>query len=177
MEAVAAEGLLGKLGVDVRLLIAQGVNFIIVLLVLSRFVFRPLLTTMRKRSERIAQGLSDADRIDREKEAFAAWNRKQKQEARKEAATILMKAEEEARHRRDALLRAAEAEAEAMHDRATEEAERLRREALESAQRDVGSLVVAVAERVLDHKLPATEREAFMEDAVDAARKHTRGTV
>lgn len=176
MEAVATEGLLGKLGVDVRLLVAQGVNFLIVLLVLSRFVFRPLLATMRKRSERIAQGLRDADRVDREKEAFAAWKRKQEQEARRETAAILTKAEEGARHRRDTLTRAAETEAEAMHDRATEEAERLRREALESAQRDVGALVVDVAERVLERRLPSAEREAFIEDAVDAARKHAGGS-
>ncbi len=176
MEAVVTEGLLGKLGVDVRLLVAQGVNFLVVLLVLSRFVFRPLLATMRERSGRIAQGLNDADRIDREKEAFAVWKQEQKQETRKHAAAVLTKAEAEARHRRDTLIRAAEAEAEAMHDRGTEEAERLRREALKSAQRDVGALVVDVSERVLDRRLPSAEREAFMEDAVDTARKHARGS-
>lgn len=171
MEAVATEGLLGKLGIDVRLLVAQGVNFLIVLLVLSRFVFRPLLATMRKRSARIAQGLSEADRIAQEKKAFVAWRHTEEREVRDKTAALLTKAEEEARHRRDTLIRTAEAEAEAMHDRATAEADRLRREALESARRDVGALVVDVAERVLDRRLPSAERRAFMEDAVDAARK------
>ena len=50
-------GVLGKLGVDWRLLIAQFVNFSGVALAVWRWVYRPLLKTMDERAAKIERGL------------------------------------------------------------------------------------------------------------------------
>lgn len=47
-------------GVDWKLLTAQLVNFIIVVLVLWFFALKPLTKTMQKRNDEISKGLSDA---------------------------------------------------------------------------------------------------------------------
>ena len=47
-------------GVDWKLLIAQLVNFIVVVLVLWFFALKPLTKTMEKRNDEISKGLADA---------------------------------------------------------------------------------------------------------------------
>src|ERR1051325_6896715 len=53
--------LLNKLGIDWRLLLAQAVNFGLVLVVLRFTVYKPLLNVLKKRREKIEKGLHDAE--------------------------------------------------------------------------------------------------------------------
>lgn len=162
MEELATGGFVGKFGLDLRLFFAQVVNILIVLLVLSRFVFRPLLKTMRERSQQIAQGLQDAETMKAQKEEVRRWEAEERQRIRRDVATMLARAETEARTRRDDLLRHAETEAQAMHDRAVTDAARLHEDALLQAQQDVGVLVIDVAERVLEKKMTNAEKSAYL---------------
>ena len=59
--------LLSKLGIDWKLLLAQVVNFGILLGVLTVFVYRPLLDLLDARRERIAKAMEDAGRIEGQK--------------------------------------------------------------------------------------------------------------
>src|SRR5688572_18416447 len=111
MEELATGGFVGKFGLDLRLLIAQLVNFAVVLFVLSRFVFRPLLATMQKRSERIAKGLEDADSAQKEKEVVKEWEARERKRIQEETRMLLTRAVTEARTRRDVLLQKAEEDA------------------------------------------------------------------
>ena len=58
--------LLDKLGVDISLLIAQVVNFAILLGILSYFVYRPLLNLLDTRRTRIQRAMDDAARIEQQ---------------------------------------------------------------------------------------------------------------
>ena len=55
------ESLFRELGINWMLLLSQGVNFFVVLIVLRAFVYKPLLEMMKTRRETIEQGLTDAD--------------------------------------------------------------------------------------------------------------------
>ncbi|MBI5140378.1 MAG: ATP synthase F0 subunit B [Candidatus Vogelbacteria bacterium] len=48
------------MGINGKLLLAQGINFFIVFIVLRVFVYRPLLQMMKARREKIEKGLLDA---------------------------------------------------------------------------------------------------------------------
>jgi F-type H+-transporting ATPase subunit b len=176
MEDLATGGFVGKFGLDLRLLLAQVLNFLVVLLVLSRFVFRPLLGIMRQRSERITEGLRRAEDLQEKQRAFAAWQGSERHRAKREAARLLSQSEEEAHQRREAVLRQAEGAAQEMHDRAVADAARLQDAALTHAQHDAGVLVVEVTERVLGKRLSQVEREDYLQDALQEVRKRARGS-
>lgn len=53
--------LLDQLGINWQLLLSQGVNFILLLIVLRIFVYKPLLTLLRERREKIEGGLMKAE--------------------------------------------------------------------------------------------------------------------
>ena len=57
-------GILGNLGLDPGLFIAQLVNFLVVLLVLWRFAYRPLLKLLSERTEKIEGGLKMAKEME-----------------------------------------------------------------------------------------------------------------
>ncbi|MFA5800107.1 MAG: hypothetical protein WC840_04070, partial [Candidatus Peribacteraceae bacterium] len=56
--------LLTKLGINWQLLLAQIVNFLIVLGVLGAFVYKPILNLLDARTERIRKAMEDAKRIE-----------------------------------------------------------------------------------------------------------------
>lgn len=176
MEELATGGFVGKFGLDLRLLIAQLVNFAVVLFVLSRFVFRPLLATMRKRSERIAKGLEEAETAHRAKDAVKKWEASERKRIQEEARTVLARAEAEARTRRNVLLQKAEEDAQAMHDRAAADATRMHEDALSRAKEDVGTLAVDVAERVLSKKLSPTDQSTYLQEALKEVEQVAKGS-
>lgn len=53
-------GLLAKLGINWKLLLSQVVNFLILLIILRSFVYKPLLLAIKKRNEKIKEGLDKA---------------------------------------------------------------------------------------------------------------------
>ena len=54
------EQILGTFGIDWRLLLINAVNFGIVLLVLWRFLYTPVMKMLEERRQRVAQGVEDA---------------------------------------------------------------------------------------------------------------------
>lgn len=54
------QGILGTFGIDGQLFLAQLFNFAIVIFVLSRWVFKPLIKTMDERRQKIEKGIRHA---------------------------------------------------------------------------------------------------------------------
>ncbi|HEY4414343.1 MAG TPA: F0F1 ATP synthase subunit B, partial [Verrucomicrobiae bacterium] len=52
-----------SLGIHWVKLIAQTINFSIVLFVLSKFAFRPIFAMLEQRRVKIAEGIANADKI------------------------------------------------------------------------------------------------------------------
>ena len=57
--------LFSQLGIDWHLLLSQAVNFLLLLAILRFVVYKPLLTLLHKRRERIEEGLTKADEADK----------------------------------------------------------------------------------------------------------------
>ena len=74
---------LAKIGVDWKLLLAQVVNFLVLLWVLRRFAYRPMLEFLEKRTKRIESGLRDAKLATQKLSEIEAKERGVLEEARK----------------------------------------------------------------------------------------------
>ena len=91
-------GLLGQLGINWKLFLSQAVNFFILLIVLRAFVYKPLLAIIKKRSEKIEEGLRKAQEADiRLKEVDVIGKQKIKS-AESEAMTIIKNTEDKAKN-------------------------------------------------------------------------------
>lgn len=169
------EGFAGRFGLDAWLLFAQVVNFLVVVFVLQRFVFRPLLRTLRERTATVQKGLEDAHAAAALRASTDEEKHRVTRAAREGAARSLRAAEDEANRVRDNILRATEEEAAAMHDRAEADTLTLKEDALRAVTGEAGDLVVDALERVLAKSLTTRERAEYREAALRelAAEKHS----
>lgn len=128
--------LFGQLGVDWKLLLSQGVNFAIVLAVLTIFVYRPLLELMNKRRERIAFGLEGAKEAERRLGEIDVLKEAKIEEAEKEAFVLVSAAETRARKRGDEIAKEAEEKAHTIIAEGKRVLEHTRQEAFETLSRE-----------------------------------------
>jgi F-type H+-transporting ATPase subunit b len=57
-----------KLGIDPKLLLAQLVNFTIIMLLLKKFLYKPILDMLEKRKKEIAEGVALTAKMREEEE-------------------------------------------------------------------------------------------------------------
>ena len=152
------------LGINLGMLIIQILAFIIVLLTLNAWVYKPMLNMMETRKQKIAQGLEDARvaaeaRADAQKEAD-----KIRTEAQTEAAKIVREATERAAVAGQDVKAAAEAEAAKARDAAMAEAEMERNRILGDLRSQVASLAIAAANKLVGETLDEKKQHALLDE-------------
>jgi len=142
--------LLSAFGINWSLLLAQAVNFAIVLVALWYFLYKPVNEMLTKRQEIIAKGVADAAQA---REIFARADSEAEvrvQAADTTAEKIVAAAREAATSEKTRLLKEAEERAAIIakdaEARAAESLERARRE----SESDIARLAVLAAEKVLE---------------------------
>ena len=91
--------LIGKLGLDWKLLLAQAVNFLLILVILRLTVYKPLVRILNERRRKIEQGLKDAEDAAKGLSEIEIKRKERLGEAEKESLAILAKTEGEAKRR------------------------------------------------------------------------------
>ena len=164
------EELVRHFGIDWKLLLAQAVNFGILLFILWKFAYRPILGVLKERREGIERGLALTREAEKRMAAIAVLQEERMEETRREALAIVSKAEETAVAHRDQILAAAEKKGEHLIREAkrviVEEKTKLR----EELRRETRELVrdgIAVALM----KMPPAPRDRELIDAAVAAMK------
>lgn len=136
-------------GVDTGLLIAQAVNFAIVLGALWYFLYKPVMTVLAERQELVAKSVTEAKQME---QLFAHADDEAESRVKaadSEAEKIVALAREAANAEKVRLLKEAEARAALVtkdaEARISESRERARRE----SERDIARLALFAAEKVL----------------------------
>lgn len=154
---------MAELGVLRPFLIFQIVNFLVVMYLLNKILYRPVLGLFERRRERIREGLAEAERVREEAAAERLRLEEQLNEERRASQTRLQEAvsrSEEAAKRR---LGEAETEAEAIIAKARLEAEQLRRQALAGLQNEVADLTVMAARKVIQAEVDSTRHRQLID--------------
>jgi len=155
---------LDKLGINLGYLIVQIFNFIVMYLVLKKWVFGPVLDMLEKRRQAIAQGLEDARvaaeaRANAEKEA-----EKIIAEAQAKAAQIVREASERAEAVAREIKAAAEAEAAKAREQAMAEVEHERNRMLSVLRSQVAALAIAAAQKLVGEALDEQRQHALIQE-------------
>src|SRR3989338_5782020 len=115
--------LVSQLGIDWKLLLAQGVNFLILLVVLTKFVYKPLMKMVEERRKRIEFG-KKADT-----QAVAIISEAEKN-AQKKAQEIATQADKKAQQTLKEIMLIAERKEKEQMNKVEEEAKKLVKEAI-----------------------------------------------
>jgi F-type H+-transporting ATPase subunit b len=164
--AAAAEGGGGGLIQLNATLLVQVVSFVILLAVLHRFVYRPLLATLEARSTVIREQLAEAQAAREAAQRQQAEFEQRLTAAQAEAQATRERALREAAETRERLTADARQEAARLVAEARAEIEQSVRRARQELRAEVGALAIEVAERVIQKSLRDEDHRRLVQEAL-----------
>lgn len=139
---------LAALGIDAPFLVAQIVNFLILLFLLRWLLYRPILSVLAKRRTTIEESLKHAETAKREIEQAQEKSAELLAQARTEAKAIVEEAKQSAETIGSEIQAKAQQDSEALVARTRTQLEQEKAAILTEAERELGSLVVRATEKV-----------------------------
>jgi F-type H+-transporting ATPase subunit b len=151
----------------IGLIFWQTVTFIVVLFLLSKFAWKPIMASLREREDSIESALRMADQAKLEMQALKADNEKLLQEARIERDRIMREATEAGNSIIEQAKARANEEGTRMIENAREAINNEKKAALTEVKNMAGTLSIDIAERILKHELrhPAAQ-QALVNDYI-----------
>jgi len=141
--------ILNLFGVDWRLMLAQLVNFVIVVVILWWFALKPLTATMKKRSDEISRGLTDAEAAAKKLKEVELEVKAKLQEGRVEADQILDNAKKQADLSRQENIAKTKEEVGNLIKKAKEQIQNEKDAMVTEAKGELAQVVVVALEKIL----------------------------
>lgn len=162
--------LLEKFGINFPVLIAQVVNFLIVLGVLYKFAYKPVLKMLHDRTKLIENGVKNAEKA---KVAVEEAEKKQERvlaEARVESQSILAKTREQAEAQREILMQQSKDEAARLIEKTKADLAAEHAQLLQNAKAEVADIVLAATEKLLKEKVTPEKDRAFVSKILEETK-------
>ena len=166
------EELIHKLGIDWKLLVAQIVNFVVLLLILKKFLYKPLINLMNKRREKIIDGLEKAKRGEEEFKKIGELKERELAKIQKEAEEIIKKAKEIGDKKQQEILKEAEEKTIKIIEEAKGRIEIEKEKMLKEVREDIANLVITATEKILEEKIDEKKEKDFINKVFEKLRKH-----
>lgn len=147
-------------------LLGQMIVFGIFIWFTMKYIWPPLMDAMRERQKRISDGLAAAERGARELEEATDKAEATLKEAREQAQEVLSNAQKQANENVERSRDEARAEGERLKQAARDEIDQAVAHAKEDLRREVGSLAVVGAERILKREIDAKAHNDIIDDLV-----------
>lgn len=163
--------ILGNLGIEPKLLAAQLINFALLLFVLHRFLYKPLLAVLAKRTETIEQSLKNAEAIEKRMKETAALQEEIMADARKKAQEMIDEATNIADQKRTLAVEKAKADVAGVIADAKAKINAEKRAMIAEAHEELGDLVTSAVAKVLELGLPKKIPAELITKVVEEAKK------
>ncbi|MGH2429364.1 MAG: F0F1 ATP synthase subunit B [Candidatus Limnocylindria bacterium] len=150
--------------VDLPKLAFQVINFLVLLYLANRFLFRRVLNLLDERNARISKGLEDAETAARDRELARAEREAAVSEARREAAEMIARANKIAEDTRNEILTEARTEAEKVSTRAREEIVAEKDRAMAELRAQVADLALEAAGKLVRSKMDGATQRRLVEE-------------
>ncbi|CAM4068086.1 ATP F0F1 synthase subunit B [Bacillus manliponensis] len=141
--------------------------FLILLMLLRKYAWGPLMGMMKEREEHISSEIDAAEKNHVESKKLVEEQREMLQQSRVEAKELIERAKKQAEEQREGIVAAAKQEAESIKESAVQEIQREKEQAIAMLQEQVASLSVQIASKVI-------EKELTEEDQVKLIREYIK---
>ena len=160
------EGFAG-IGINLPLLLAFVINFVILVTVLSFLLYKPVLKMLDERQARIKESMEQAERIRQQTAETEGKIRIQLETARKEGQAIIAQAAQIGERLKEEAREGARHEAEAVMARGREEIDRQREEAMAALRREFVDIAILAAEKVINETLDKRKHQRLIEEVLE----------
>jgi F-type H+-transporting ATPase subunit b len=135
--------------VDWFTVVAQIVNFLVLVGLLHRFLYKPIIRAMDAREERIAERLREAEEREQEADQEARAHREKREELERQRDDVLAQAKDQAAKERREMIEDARREVDELQSRWRASLRDQRQSFLSNTRQQAGEQICAVARRVL----------------------------
>lgn len=154
-------------GVEVWSLLFTWVNFIILLLIIKRFLWKPVMKILEKRRSEVENTYAAAEEAKTEAEIAKVQYEQKLSAAKEEASEIVKNAVNRAQLRSEQLLKEAKQQASTTIEKAEIEIEKERKKALNQVKDEISDLAVAIASKVIEREIKPEDHERLIEDFIE----------
>lgn len=153
--------------IDVKMIAAQMINFAVVVFVLYKFAYKPLLQKMEERTNEIEKGLKDAKMAQEHLEDAEKKREERINQGKKEARKILEDAQKQADKNREEIVGQAKADAEKVVEHAKKQIQNEKEKVIVDIKKEIGGLVVAATSKIISEKMDDEKDEILVEKAIN----------
>lgn len=144
--------LFAAFGIDWKVLLAQSVNFGVLLVGLTYFLYKPILKLLKERQETIAKGVQDAEDAAKKVKEIDASRAETIQKAEREAEEIVGRGVSEGKTERAQIVERAQSQSDSILSDARQQADEIKRQALAQSEKEIAKTAVLAAEKILSGK-------------------------
>lgn len=153
-----------KLGVNLPWLLAQLINYLLILFILRQFAYKPIMNMLATRKQKIAEALENAERVKAEAAAQQKEFERKLDEARREAQSAAASAQQAAEKERQRILAEAQEDAQKIRESARGELDYERKQMVSELRQQVIDLSLLGAQRVIGANLDNQKSRALVEN-------------
>jgi len=157
----------GLLRVDPGLLIWTIITFLVMVLVLWKAAWKPIVDSMDARAEKIRFDIDNAERTRQEAEKLLTQHKTMMDNARNEASQIIAKGREEAEKIKADIVEKATTESRSIADRAKKEIDLAKDKALLDIKTEVVLLSTEIASKIINKNIKPEDQKALVEEALN----------
>lgn len=167
-EAEKSAGGIGALGINLKLFIAQLINFGIILLVLWKWVFTPVAKKLTERTERVEKAMRDASETQKAKDEYFQWKETEMVRVKSQATAIITAAQSEAEKAKQQILDEAKKEQGKVIEQAKVKIEEEKNQAVREVKAEMADLVTLATEKILRQKLDSAKDKEFIKETIQS---------
>jgi len=158
-------------GVEPILLLAQIVNFAILLFILKRFLYKPILKVLEERKNKIATSMKQSEQIQKRFEEMEIKQQEILDNAKNESAQIIGEAKSEAKTLSSQIQTEASNQADQTLRRAQETLALEKQKMVNEAKKEIVSVITLATQQVVSKVMTKKDKDQIVTEALNEAGK------
>ncbi len=147
-------------------LIAQWCNLLILVMLVKKFLFKPVMDILQQRQDEVDKIYADANKAKEDAKVLKADYENRLASAKEEAGEIVKTATANAQRKSNEILEEAQAKASNLVVRAEAQIEQERKKAINEIKDEISGMAVDIASKVVEREISAKDHEKLIEDFI-----------
>lgn len=142
------------------------ISFIVLLLIIRKVAWVPLMNILEERSNKIQDDISNAESQKADSTEANKLAQEELRKAKAQASQIILQAKKQSVLIQDSMLNEAKAEVERLHESSKREIELERRRVMHEMRDEITSISIEIAEKVLNREIKEADHRQLVDDFI-----------
>ena len=151
-------------------LLTQLISFLILFLLLKKFLYRPVIKMLEDRAEKIKTSLEAADKVKQEAEQTTAANESLMLKAREESQALISESREQAKKIKESELEKSKLQIEIERKRALDEIRSEQDKIINNIRSEFSGLAISAAEKIIEREVNENNHKEIIQLFLEKAK-------